>query len=182
MLQFSPIVQQVIPKNAGKRSTFHVVIISNILSVILHLTRELPIPDDNGFIYGHHTLQVIGQQQLSNKYYLLLLDILVFYLQLALFTSQYTSKKHKTIRSSLVESEYDGFQGETIALKIPLISAMHLPFPSIEELKLEEEEMENETNNNNDNEDSLMVGQPAYGSISNNNNNMDDEDGEDSVL
>lgn len=151
---------------------------SNILSVLLHLTRDLPIPDANGFLYGHHTLQVIGQYQIPNKYYLIILDMVVFYLQLALFTSQYTSKKHRTIRSSLVGSEYDGFQGETIALKIPIISALHLPFPSVEELKLEEEAMENRPNETNDvnDDDGLLASQAVYGSTNDNNSDEDDSE------
>lgn len=169
-------------------------IISNILAVIAHLTRELPIPDSNKFLYGHHTLQAIGQTQLTNKYYFIPLDLLIFYLQIALFTSQYSSKKHKTIRSSLVDTEFDGLQGETIALKIPIISALHLPFPSIEELKQEEETAtsrqqrsgggggnnnnnDNDNNGNDDNDEGLLASQAIYGSI---NSNLDDE--EDTLL
>lgn len=164
-----------IPRNAGKRSTFHILIISNIISVLMHLTRDLPLPEDDGFLYGHHTLQVIGQTQLPNKYYFLLLDLLVFYMQLALFTSQYSSKKHKNIRSSLMEAEYDGYQGKTTALKIPIISALNLPFPSVEELKLEEEE-ESQTRHQQQNQevdDNLLAEQIVYGSIS---NELDEED------
>lgn len=146
----------------------------------MHLTRELPIPEDDGFLYGHHTLQVIGQTQLPNKYYFVLLDLVVFYMQLALFTSQYSLKKHKTIRSSLVETEYDGYQGETIALKIPLISALNLPFPSVKELKLEEEASQNRNQQPNDEVgDSLLAEQIVYGSIS---NDLDEEDDLNAVI
>ncbi|CCH43604.1 hypothetical protein BN7_3157 [Wickerhamomyces ciferrii] len=163
VFQTTPILQQLIPRNAGKRSTFHIIVISNFFALLLHLTRELPIPNEDGYLYGHHFLQTIGQQQLPSKYWFIPLDLLVFYMQVALFTSQYSTRKNKTIKSTHVENEHDGFQGETIALKIPIISALHMPFPSVEVLKTEEEEMnnsENATNNGN-----LLASQAIYGSI-----------------
>ncbi|KAH3678529.1 hypothetical protein WICMUC_001546 [Wickerhamomyces mucosus] len=135
------------------------------------LKQELPIANDDGFIYGHHTLQIIGEQQLNNKISLIGYDLILFYLQLIVYAIQYSSKREKsTSKAEFLNINDDGYQGETLAIRIPLINVINIPLVSIEELK-SEQELNDESNGTRFNSqiDTLLNGDTIpYGSIDNN--------------
>ncbi|KAH3687878.1 hypothetical protein WICPIJ_001171 [Wickerhamomyces pijperi] len=172
VLRYSPLLHGLFSSVSGKKSTFNLLILSTTFVIIFHLTTPLPKPNDDGFIYGHHTLQAIGQYQLSSKYWLLCYDLMIFFLQLTVFATQYSDKKSLHTKCT-IRNSYDGFQGGINIIKIPVVGALKMKRATFEELK-EDERMADQNNQRftrqlesliNSNDGELETEGTGYGSI-----------------
>lgn len=166
-MQYSPNLRLLLPKNSGKRSTFQLILVVNAISALIHYASDIPIPENDGFIFGHNTLQAIGQKQFTQKRWIFAYDIVLIYLQLLVFTTQYSLKKDEQLGySSTIDQEYDGLQGRTVALRLPFLSVLKLKFVGLETLKAEDERDREESGRLESQIDSLVDHETQrYGSV-----------------
>jgi hypothetical protein len=140
-----------------------------MFGAFLHVSRALPKPESDGFVYGHHIIQIIGQKQLSNKYWLLGLDIALFYTQILRYSVTFSTKRdYKTAEATAIDQEYDGSQGRTICARIDLLNSLRPHWRTVHELHTVEEEERREQTQDIGDTSRLTPGHldPNYGSFS----------------
>ncbi|ODQ79791.1 hypothetical protein BABINDRAFT_161485 [Babjeviella inositovora NRRL Y-12698] len=92
----------IIPPLAVYQATVFV----NVGSLIIHGVYGQAVSSRaDGYIFGHYIIQVIGQQQLSSRYPLLLLDFVLITLNMALFDMNFGLKVMKEHRLGEIRSE-----------------------------------------------------------------------------
>lgn len=139
-----------------------------LTAALIHINRDLPKPNDDGYIYGHHVIQIIGEKQLPSKYLLLLFDVLLLYIQMLNFSSVYkTRKDYKTIESSAIDQEFDGLQGRTICVRSDFLKSFKPRWLSINELHEIQQQEEREDENQDTNALARLLGSSLedYGTI-----------------
>lgn len=107
---------------------------SNLLSTWLHFSRDIPSPDTSGFIYGHHSVQVIGQRQITSKTYLYILDFIIFLVQTIMYAITFHSHSGE-VDSKTIAMDYDGSGGNAVVLHINLLNSILNEHMSIESLQ-----------------------------------------------
>lgn len=112
-----------VSKEVLKVSTLHGIIITNVCCVLLHFLRDIPVPDSSGYIYGHHTVEVIGEQQIESRSLLYVLDLVIFGIQSLIYSARFYSRTLYIDAETVVE-QYDGSQGNCTAARIDYTSAL----------------------------------------------------------
>lgn len=111
--------------------TLQSLFITNVSCALLHYLRDIPPPEANGFVYGHYSVQVIGEKQITDKTWLYILDVVIFFSQMLIYGSLFHVNE---IQSNSSDREHDGTLGNTVAMRINLINSINAKFVTISEL------------------------------------------------
>lgn len=94
--------------------------------LLIHISDDLPRPEHDGYLYGHRTLQLIGQKPLSTKWILVVMDVLLYIGQLCVFCS----RKECGERLGLL-GEDESEDSEIEVKKIRLFDDFDISFPRV---------------------------------------------------
>ncbi|ODV64547.1 uncharacterized protein ASCRUDRAFT_106184 [Ascoidea rubescens DSM 1968] len=94
---------------------FNLILLSNLYCFIYPIFYDLPKPlpdldENNNYLYGHYTFQLIGQISIDSKWYLLIYESIIFILQCFLFYIRFIVNPRKKSNAE-GEGEVDGDNG-----------------------------------------------------------------------